>query len=67
MSLNRTVRLADPEAKLPIPGAPGSLAPKGPFEVSVIDPFWAACLSDGSVLLAEPEPEPPVPPKPAKG
>lgn len=56
MSLTRTVRLKDQDAKLPMPGAPGSFAPQGPFDVNIMDPLWSTCLADGSVVPDEPEP-----------
>ena len=65
MSLIRTVRLKDQDAKLPMPGAPGSFAPQGPFEVNIMDPLWSTCLADGSVVVDEPSPEPEAP-EPAK-
>ncbi len=67
MSLIRRVRLKDQDAKLPMPGAPGSFAPQGPFDVNVMDPLWSTCLADGSIVPVEPEPpvEPAQPTKPA--
>lgn len=65
--LIRKARLADQDAVLPTPGSPGLPAPKGVFEVHVLDPFWSVCIADGSVILVEDE-EPPEPSskKPAK-
>lgn len=53
-----TVRLKNAGDKLPMPGRPGSLAPADPFEVDEMDPFWAACLRDGSIVPAESAPAP---------
>lgn len=61
MSLTKTVVLADKDARVPWPGKPGSVLPIEPFEVSVIDPFFAALISDQTLI------DPPAdPPKPAK-
>jgi hypothetical protein len=57
-----TVRLADPASLVPMPGQPGVFAPAEPFTVSAVDMFWAQCLADGSVVMAQPEP-----PKPTAG
>lgn len=64
MSLIKTVVLADKDARVPWPGKPGSLLPTVPFEVSVIDPFFAALIADRSLI--DPPPEPPPPAKPTK-
>ena len=61
MSLIKTVVLADKDARVPWPGKPGSLLPIEPFEVSVIDPFFAALISDRT--LVDPPADPPKPPK----
>lgn len=55
--LIKTVILADPKATVPWPGVPGRLLPAEPFTVSVIDPFFAALIADGSLI--EPPPEKP--------
>lgn len=54
MSLMKTVVLADPAARVPWPGSPGRLLPAEPFEVSVIDPFFAGLLADRSLIDAPP-------------
>lgn len=47
------VTLADPAARLPMPGQPaGVFAPAGRFAVDAASPFWAQCLADGSVIPA---------------
>lgn len=61
MSLTKTVILADKDARVPWPGKPGSLLPAEPFEVSVIDPFFASLLADQT--LVEPPADPPNPTK----
>lgn len=53
--LLKTVILADAEARIPRPGVPGALVPAGPFEVSLVDPFWSALIADGTLV----EPPPP--------
>lgn len=55
--LIRTVVLANPDATVPWPGVPGRLLPAEPFTVSVIDPFFAALIADGS-LIAPPAEKP---------
>lgn len=62
MSLMKTVVLADPAARVPWPGSPGRELPVEPFDVPVIDPFFAALIADGS--LVDPPADPPNPPKP---
>ena len=58
MSLMKTVVLANPAHVVPRPGVPGAILPQGePFEVCVIDPFFAGLLADGT-LIAPPEPPP---------
>nr|WP_047574293.1 hypothetical protein [Methylobacterium sp. ZNC0032] len=59
MSLTRTVVLADKAACVPWPGKPGSVLPAEPFEVSAVDPFFAALLADGTLRKSKP-------PKPSK-
>lgn len=57
------VMLADPAARLPMPGQPaGVYAPAGRFTVDDASPFWAQCLADGSVTRA---PDAPTPAKPS--
>lgn len=46
------VRLADPLAKLPLPGAPGVYAPEGVFTVDPSTPYWSQAIADGSVVRA---------------
>lgn len=60
--LIRTVVLADPAATIPWPGVPGRMLPAEPFTVSVIDPFFAALIADGS-LVAPPAEKPATKPK----
>lgn len=55
MSLTKTVVLADPKARVPWPGKPGSLLPAVPFPVSTVDAFFAALIADGT-LVAPPKP-----------
>lgn len=55
--MTKTVVLADPSARVPWPGSPGRLLPAEPFEVSTVDPFFAALIADGSLI--EPPAEPP--------
>jgi len=65
MSLIKTVVLADKAARVPWPGKPGSLLPAEPFEVSVIDPFFAGLIADRT--LVDPPDEQSAPPaRPAK-
>ena len=62
MSLIKTVVLANPAHVVPRPGVPGAILPQGePFDVSVIDPFFAGLLADGTLIAAPelaPEPKP---------
>lgn len=51
------VRLADPLATLPLPGAPGVYAPPGAFTVDPASPYWSQALADGSVIPAPVEAE----------
>lgn len=61
MSLMKTVVLANPEHVVPRPGVPGAILPQTEaFTVSVIDPFFAGLLADGTLIdppAPEPEPE----------
>ncbi|KFC63980.1 hypothetical protein FG93_05490 [Bosea sp. LC85] len=59
MSLRKTVILADASARVPFPGVPGQFVGLEPFEVSIIDPFWAALVADKTLIEppADPEPE----------
>lgn len=53
MSLIKSVVLADPSQTVPRPGVPGAILPQGePFDISVIDPFFAALLGDGTLIAA---------------
>jgi hypothetical protein len=63
MSLMKTVVLANPEHVVPRPGVPGAILPQTePFEVSVIDAFFAGLLADGTLV----EPPPVKPPAEVK-
>lgn len=70
MSLRKTVILADASARVPYPGVPGQFVGTEAFEVSIIDPFWAALVADKTLI--EPPPadpaliEPPADPEPEK-
>lgn len=66
MSETIRVRLANPAAKLPLPGR-ADCAPAEPFDVPALDAFWRNCLADGSVVRVDPEPAAaPAPAKPVK-
>jgi hypothetical protein len=54
MSLTKTVVLADKDARVPWPGKPGSLLPAEPFGVSVVDPFFASLIADGTLIESKP-------------
>jgi hypothetical protein len=58
--LKKTVILADAAARVPWPGVPGRLIPQEPFEVSIIDPFWAALIADHTLIDPLTEAEKPV-------
>ncbi|MET3892785.1 hypothetical protein ABIE41_003861 [Bosea sp. OAE506] len=58
MSLIKSVVLANPEHVVPRPGVPGAILPQNEaFTVSVLDPFFAGLLADGTLIDA-PAPEP---------
>lgn len=51
----RSVILADATQRVPWPGVPGRLLPQtDPFEVSILDPFFAALIADGTLTAAPP-------------
>jgi hypothetical protein len=53
------VRLANPEHQLPWPGVPGRIVIGDEvFEINPAQPFWGACLRDGSIIVAPLAPEP---------
>lgn len=53
MSLSKTVVLADPTQRVPWPGVPGRIITGDEtITVSVIDPFWAALIADGTLIAA---------------
>ena len=64
MSLIKTVVLAEKEARVPWPNSPGRFLPAEPFEVSLIDPFFAALIADKSLVDPPADPAPPAKPKP---
>jgi len=45
-------RLADPASKLPMPDRDFRLFPAEGTTVDADDPFWMACLADGSIVEA---------------
>lgn len=47
-------KLADPAAYLPMPDLGGRAFPAEGFLVDSDDPFWMACLKDGSIREAKP-------------
>lgn len=49
-----TVTLADASHKLPLPGKPG-LYLEGEITVDPMEPFWAQCIGDGSVVIVPPK------------
>ncbi|TCR69694.1 hypothetical protein [Bosea sp. BK604] len=59
MSLIKTVKLADPAARVPWPGVPGRLIPSELFTVSVVDPFWSGLVADKTLIEVPSEPETP--------
>lgn len=51
----RSVILADPSHVVPWPGVNGRFLPANePFEISILDPFWAALLADRTLVAAPP-------------
>ncbi|CUA90216.1 Protein of unknown function (DUF2635) [Chelatococcus sambhunathii] len=50
-------RLADPASKLPMPDRDFRLFPSAGMTVDADDPFWMACLADGSVVEVSPPEE----------
>lgn len=66
MSLSKTVVLADPTQRVPWPGVPGRVVTgSDPIAVSVIEPFWASLIADGT-LVDPPAPPVDAPAKPPK-
>lgn len=57
MSLIKTVKLADPEARVPWPGVRGRFVPPEPFTVSTVDPFWSGLVADKTLIEVPAEPE----------
>jgi len=47
-------KLADPAGYLPMPDLGGRAFPKEGFLVDADDPFWMACLRDGSIRETKP-------------
>lgn len=53
----RSVALADAEQRVPWPGVRGRFLPQGEaFEISILDPFFAALLADGTLVAAKAQP-----------
>lgn len=47
-------KLSDRAAKLPWPGQPGRMFNPDGENIDADDPFWIACLADGSIVEADP-------------
>lgn len=47
-------RLADTSHTLPMPGLPGRLFAASGEQIDADDPFWLACLADGSIIETVP-------------
>lgn len=50
-----TVRLTNPQHRLPFPGQPGRFLDPAGEPVDTADAFWAVALADGSVEIVPPQ------------